>query len=236
MANDDFDLESLAEYLHLEVGKVARLAERGQIPGRRLGGAWRFSRPEVNLWLENRIGVSDLDELARVEGALDRAAPASAPPAERISELLPLEAIAVPLEARTRNSVITSMVDLAARTGWLWDTAKVVEAVRSREELHPTAMENGVAMLHPRRPMPSILGQAFVALGRTDRGLPFGDSHGSLTDIFFLLLSTDDRVHLWTLARLSRLIGQEGFVDALRAAETAAEAHAVILERENTLQ
>ncbi len=235
MANDDFELDSLAAYLHMEAGKVARLADRGQIPARRIGGAWRFSRAEIHHWLETRIGISDEEELVRVEGALDRAASAQSAPLVSLADMLPLEAIAIPLEARTRNSVITSMVDLAAQTGLLWDKAKMVEAVRSREELHPTAMETGVAMLHPRRPQPSILGQAFIALGRTDRGLPFGDSRGSMTDIFFLLLSTDDRIHLWTLARLSRLIANSDFLDALRAAPNAASAHALVAEREQAL-
>lgn len=235
MAHDDFEIDSLAAYLHMEAGKVARLAERGQIPGRRLGGVWRFSRAEIHHWLEDRIGVSDEEELIRVESALDRAASAMSAPKVLLADMLPLEAIAIPLEARTKNSVITSMVDLAAQTGLLWDTTKMAEAVRAREELHPTALETGVALLHPRRPLPSILGQAFIALGRTDRGLPFGDSRGSLTDVFFLILSTDDRIHLWTLARLSRLIGSAEFLTALREAPHAVAAHELIAERERGL-
>lgn len=232
MAHDDFDLERLADYLHLEVGKVARLAERGQIPARRQGGVWRFSPAEIHHWLETRIGVSDEAELARVEGALDRADPA---PSVSLAEMLPLEAIAIPLEARTRNSVITTMVDLAAGTGLLWDAAKMAEAVRIREELHPTAMETGVALMHPRRPQPAILGQDFLAFGRTDRGIPFGDSRGSLTDLFFLILATNDRMHLKTLARVSRLISSGEFLAALREALDAATAQTLIVERERQL-
>ena len=33
----------------------------------RVGGRWRFAPGEINQWLERRIGVSDTDELARVE-------------------------------------------------------------------------------------------------------------------------------------------------------------------------
>ena len=115
--------------------------------------------------------------------------------------------MAVPLNARTRTSVIDKMVQLAAATGWLWDPDKMAEAVAAREHLHSTALDNGVALLHPRRPQPNILAQPFLAFGRTHRGIPFGDARGRLTDVFFLILSTDDRGHLRTLARLSRLIG-----------------------------
>ena len=48
----------------------------------------------------------------------------------RLYELLPVEAIALPLPCRTRGSVIQEMVKLAARTGLLWDAAKMTEAVR----------------------------------------------------------------------------------------------------------
>ena len=50
--------------------------------------------------------------------------------------------------------------------------------------MHSTALDNGVALLHPRRPMPAILAEAVLALGITPGGIPFG-SGGSLTDIFF---------------------------------------------------
>ena len=130
----------------------------------------------------------------------------------RISELLPVEAIAIPLHARTRNSVIESMVELAAGTGLLWDPKEMAEAVRSREDMHPTALENGVALLHPRRPMPKILAQPLLALGVTVTGIPFGGA-SSLTDVFFLICSTDDRVHLRVLARLEPAVDRAGLFE-----------------------
>lgn len=217
MPDDDFDVPSLAAYLHLSPAQVHRLVERGKLPGRRVAGDWRFAAAEVHHWLEERIGLSDEDELHRVEDALQAAGP-RADGELSIAALLPPQAIEIPLAARTRNSVIASMSEVAARTGWLWDPQKMADAVRSREEMHPTALESGVALLHPRRPMPSIVGQAFLALGRTETGIAFGGSRGVLTDVFFLICSTDDRGHLQTLARLSRLIASPSFLPELRSA------------------
>jgi PTS system nitrogen regulatory IIA component len=149
-----------------------------------------------------------------------------------IADALPIEAIAVPLKARTRARVIERMVEVAAQTGWLWDPEKMIEAVSARERLHSTALDNGVALLHPRRPQVSILAQPFLALGRTYKGIPFSDSQGRLTDVFFLILSTDDRGHLRTLARLSRCIAEPAFLEALRNAETAADTHRAIADYE----
>lgn len=232
----DFTLESLAEYLHLDRAQVSRLADRGQLPGRRVGGAWRFPQAEIHHWLETRIGVSDDAALTHMEGALRRADATAGQEAVSIAELLPVEAIAIPLPARTRNSVIDSMVEVAARTGWLWDPPQMAAAVRSREEMHPTALEIGVALLHPRRPLESILGQGFLALGRTEAGIPFGGSRGTLTDIFFLICSVDDRMHLRVLARLSRLLTHPTFLGELRTAPDARAAHELIERVEKELK
>ena len=232
MATEDFDIDTLAAYLHLAPQQVMRLADRGKLPGRKVAGRWRFSQAEIHHWFERRIGVSDEGELAKVENVLQRSAPAQQQKDISLVEALPIEAIAVPLKARTRNSVINSMVKLAARTGWLWDPAKMAEAVRSREDMHPTALENGVALMHPRRPMSSILGQAFLALGLTPSGIPFGGGQGILTDTFFLICSTNDRDHLRLLARLSRVISVPGFLKTLHQIPDAQSAQRLIEEME----
>jgi PTS system nitrogen regulatory IIA component len=233
MVEDDFGIETLAAYLHLDPAQVLRLAERDKLPGRKVSGQWRFSRAEVHHWLEKRIGVSSDEQLVQMEGVLRRAAPEPDEEAISIATMLPIDAIAVPLPARTRGSVITSMVEVAARTAWLWDVPKMAEAVRAREDMMPTALEIGVALMHPRRPLASILGQAFVAFGRTEGGIPFGAPHGGLTDLFFLILSIEDRGHLQVLARLSRLISDPQLLQALREAPDAAATHAAIAERES---
>jgi nitrogen PTS system EIIA component len=235
MPDEDFDIESLATYLHLDAGQVAKLADRGKLPGRKVAGGWRFSAAEIHHWLEDRIGLSDAEELARVEVALDRSASSDDETPVSLADMLPPLAIEIPLASRTRNSVISSMIDVAARTGWLWDPDKMAEAVRSREDLYPTALENGVAMLHPRRPLASILDRPFLALGRTDRGIPFASRRGFLTDVFFLICSADDRGHLRTLARLSRLLAVPTFLPELRGAQNAIEVQQVIAAGEGAL-
>jgi PTS system nitrogen regulatory IIA component len=228
MAVDDFDVERLAAYLHLDPAQVARLAERGKVPGRKVAGQWRFAPAEIHHWLESRIGLSNDAELQQMETALQRPPGRTALAEITVAGALPLDAINMHLTARTRGSVITGMCELAARTGWLWDSGKMAEAVRAREELLPTSLECGIALLHPRRPQAGILGQAFLALGHADRRIPFGGTRGAPTDLFILICAVEDRWHLRILARLSRLIADPALLDALRAAPDAASAHEVI--------
>jgi len=102
MPHSDFDLAGLARYLHLTPQQVARLADRGQLPGRKVSGQWKFSKADIHHWFERRIGVSDGVELVEVEGVLDRSAPTGQEAEIRLAALLPPEAIAIPLLARTR--------------------------------------------------------------------------------------------------------------------------------------
>lgn len=44
-------LEELAELLQVKPADVRRLAERGELPGRKIGRSWRFSREAVLAWL-----------------------------------------------------------------------------------------------------------------------------------------------------------------------------------------
>jgi excisionase family DNA binding protein len=44
-------LEQLAELLSLEVEATRELAEAGELPGRKLGEEWRFSRRVIIAWL-----------------------------------------------------------------------------------------------------------------------------------------------------------------------------------------
>jgi PTS system nitrogen regulatory IIA component len=227
MSESFLDVEDLAAYLHVGPQQVVKLAERGTLPGRKVGGVWRFSEAEVHAWLESRIGASDQEELQKVQQVVDRWSDSHSG-VIRLVEMLPVEAIEIPLAARTPKAVIRRMCELASSTGLLWDATKMAEAVQAREELHPTALDCGVSLLHPRRPQSSILGGPLLALGVLSSGLPFGNRGGHLTDVFFLICSTDDRVHLQVLAKLSRLLTSTKFLDEIHQVGSASEAHQLL--------
>lgn len=233
MSNEDFDIDSLAAYLHLTPQQIDRLASRDKLPGRRVGGEWRFSQAEIHHWLEDRIGLSDEAELQQVEDVLQRQVASTRTEGMTIRELLLPEAVILPINARSKWSVVDTICAHALSLGLLWDSTKMAEAIRARENLHPTALESGVALLHPRRPMTNILADPFLILGRTHQGIPFGGPRGNLTDIFFLIASADDQGHLRTLARLSRLLTVPELVIGLREAESADEMHRLICQADD---
>src|SRR5713101_6685152 len=93
------DLNQLASYLRRDVREVGKLASRGHLPGRKVGGEWRFSRAEINHWLEGQLhGYSD-EQLASLETAHGDDEPL-------LAGLLSESTVAVPLPAATRSSVL----------------------------------------------------------------------------------------------------------------------------------
>jgi excisionase family DNA binding protein len=53
-ASEVLDVEAVASFLGVDAGLVHELAERGELPGRKLGTEWRFARGAVLDWLSGR--------------------------------------------------------------------------------------------------------------------------------------------------------------------------------------
>jgi excisionase family DNA binding protein len=47
-----------AEYLSVHVRTIYRLAKQGEIPGRKVGGSWRFKKATLDEWLSWRENPS----------------------------------------------------------------------------------------------------------------------------------------------------------------------------------
>ena len=47
-----------AEYLSVHVRTIYRLANNGEIPGRKIGGSWRFKKNALDEWLSCRVDLS----------------------------------------------------------------------------------------------------------------------------------------------------------------------------------
>ncbi|MFQ3652415.1 MAG: PTS sugar transporter subunit IIA [Gemmataceae bacterium] len=228
---ETMDIDQLADYLCRDVRDLDKLASRGLLPARKVNGVWRFAKAEVHHWLSTRLHEMTHAELTRIEDAhvVDV-------PEPLLAKLLRPECVAVPLLANTRPSVLRELVRLAEASCLVYDSPGLLRALQQREKMAPTALPGGVAIPHPHRPVgPAVLGDCVVAFGRTGSGIGYGGPDGERTDLFFLVACTTDQTHLRVLARLGRLFQTEGFLDRLREAQEASEAHVTILEAEARL-
>ena len=205
--------------------ELERLTLRGRIPAHKRGNEWSYHSAEIRGWMEQELrGFSDA-ELASFEQSQSEASPVSE---TLLSTYLGPEQVQVPLEGRTKRSILEALVETAARTWKVWEPGVLLQAVIERESAMSTAFEKGVAIPHPRQPLPGSLEEAVVAFGRTTSPIPFGAADNSGTDLFFLVACRDTRTHLRLLARLGRLIQKPGFLDELRNAATSEQAFEIL--------
>ena len=217
--------------LGMDVRRLERMAQRGEIPCHKVGTQFRFNRAEVTDWLQQNMGTMNGDHLAEVDAGITTQR--QTPQDETIvTPLLRPEAVTTNLGSRTKNSTLRELVALAEKTGLVVDARALVDAVIHREELYSTALEGGVAIPHPRRPLPEAIAEPILVVARTTQGIAFGAPDGRLTNLLFLIASQDDRHHLHVLARLCRMLRDEKFVARLEAAETADEMIELLKDRE----
>ncbi len=179
---------------------------------------------EVTEWVSTALAVTPVSQLAAVDFA--NAGCVSSSECARglvIRNMMAIETTAVPLDARTPSSVLPALVKVANGNYQLFDSERILNSVKAREEICSTVMGNGVAIPHMRRPQPDAIAEPLIAYGRTFSSVPFGGHQGGKADIFFLILSTHDQAHLQVLARLARLLQLPDLLEELRSADSAQE-------------
>jgi len=205
---------------------VERLAETGDLPGRKVDGVWRFRSAEVADWAGRHLGSFPGGELRR----------RPTPGADLLVQLaLHEETVAVPLTATTRWSVLSELTQLADRSGQIIEARGLLMAVVEREKQQSTALPGGIAIPHCSQVGTHVQEWPVIAAGQADHGIPFGDPTGRLTDLFFLLCCVNYRQHLLYLGRLSRLLSESALLDRLRAVDTAEQFVGALCDAEEAL-
>lgn len=212
----------LAEYLGWSARFIEGLVRGERLPGLEIDGQWRFRRDDVVDWLEQKIQTLDAAHVSDLETNLESALVAEGVfriphRADRLASRLPQKGIALDVPATTKADVLRAIVDLAEATGLLLDKDYLLASLIDREALCSTALPGGVALCHPRRPIPSAIERQFLCLLRTKAPVDFGAEDGEGTSLFFLLCAPDDRSHLHGIARLARIL-HGGAIDPLTKA------------------
>ncbi len=232
MPYQTMSLEEFAKHVGMDAREVRKLADRDRLPAQRVKGKWRFNRAQVTEWLQQEMLTLDLDEtrLRAIERAMSEAGTRDVGQ-HLVTAMISLDGVDLALPAKTKSSVLLELCGLADRTGLLWDQSGLLVALQQRESLCSTGLPNGLAIPHPRQPMPYVSSEPFICFARLGKGIGFGSPYGGLTDLFFLICCHDDRQHLHVLARLVRML-DDALVQRLREIETPEDALAMLIERE----
>jgi PTS system nitrogen regulatory IIA component len=149
----------------------------------------------------------------------------------RIEDILAPELVIATLGASTKAGVLDELASAVAAHHPDIDRARLIEALDERERLNSTALGEGVAIPHGKLPG---LRRVFAAFGRSSGGVDFQSLDGKPTHLFFLLVAPEESAgaHLKALARISRLLKDDGFRTRLREAPDAEALYRIIREED----
>ena len=227
-----FNLAEAAEYLQLEEKRVEELARLGEIPCERQGGRLIFRHNAVDEWASRRLLEANGEKLADFHRRSTAKYHDLSDEAAIVPALMKPEWIQPQLTCRSKSSVLREMVELADATGLLCYRDELLESLVEREKLCSTALSGGLALLHPRNHEPYMFEDSFVVVGKTIAQVPFGSPDRSTTDIFFLICSQDDRIHLHVLARLCMMCHQTSLLLEMRGTNDPQELHRILVASE----
>lgn len=149
-----------------------------------------------------------------------------------LTQILQPTCIKVPLESRDKASVIAELVDLLVDNRLVQDRDVALDAVLTREKTRSTGIGSGIAIPHGKC---SAVRELVMALGITRDGMDFDSVDNKPVTLVILLLSplAQTGPHIQALARISRLMLDEGFKTALEQAPSAQAAYELLSERES---
>jgi fructose-specific phosphotransferase system IIA component len=135
------------------------------------------------------------------------------------------------LQGRDKESAIAELIDLLDENGQLQNKQAALDAVLTRERTRSTGIGSGIAIPHGKC---SGVKELVMALGIAGEPIEFQSVDDKPVTIVILLVSPVDQTgpHIQALARISRLLLDEGFRRSLESAPSAQAAYDLLSARE----
>ena len=140
----------------------------------------------------------------------------------RITDLLDKRSISLDGTPKTKSQALDAMVELMVRSGKIQDPEAYRKQVYAREEESTTGIGGGIAIPHGK--CGAVTRPGLAAMVVKD-GVEFESLDGAPATLLFLIAApdTEDNIHLDVLSKLSVLLMDGEFTEALRNAGTPEE-------------
>ena len=145
----------------------------------------------------------------------------------RITDLLDPRSISLTATPKTKSEALDQLVDLMCASGKINDKEAYRKQVYAREEESTTGIGLGIGIPHGKCDAVDKPGLAAMVI---KNGVDFDSLDGDPVTLLFLIAApnTEDNVHLEVLSKLSMMLMDEQFTEALRNATSAEEFLSII--------
>lgn len=145
----------------------------------------------------------------------------------KINDLMRKDLMIMELDASNKEFVLEEMIDQLIAEGSVNDREAFKEAILAREASMSTGIGNEIAMPHAKS---EAVVRSSVVFAKKAEGVEFESLDGLPAKLFFMIAAEGGAAdtHLQVLASLSKLLLNEPFVNALKAARTPDEVQAIV--------
>jgi len=151
----------------------------------------------------------------------------------KIMDFLCKDAIEVNLEATKKKEALMELINKLVAANRIKENSKekILQALLEREKLGSTGIGQGIAIPHAKT---DKITEIVCAIGTSLKGVEFDALDGENVHIIFLLVAPQDSagMHLKVLAKISRLLKDKFFRQALREAKSPGEVIKIIKEED----
>ena len=145
-----------------------------------------------------------------------------------INDLLVPEGVVADLKATSKKQALQDLAKRAAEVSGLHERA-IFDVLVERERLGTTGVGNGIAIPHGKL---ASLDRLHGLFARLEQPIDFHAIDERPVDLIFVLLAPENAGadHLKALARISRLLRNNGICDKLRGTDSAEALFAILTE------
>lgn len=125
-----------------------------------------------------------------------------------LTDLLSIDRIRIPLQAKTKDELLRELVELVTAGSTPAEREDVLRAVRERESVLSTGIGYGVAIPHGKC---AAVRELTMAAGRSGNPIEFDALDGQPARLFFLLVGPESAAgpHIKALSRISRIVRRD---------------------------
>ena len=216
---DIMTLEELAEYLRVSERTVYDWANKGKIPGGKIGTSWRFKREDIENWVNQKLSP-------RLQPVTSNAPSIS-------SVLLPEKTVL--LDCTTKDEALNALINLCSDIPGLSGRKELAEAVFKREKLMSTGIGLSIAVPHVRL---NSVNEIHMAFAVNKSGIEDYESLDNIPVRILVLIVAGKNQHaayIQLLSRIAGLLKNEILRERLYNCKSSKEIYDILIEGDKKL-
>ena len=205
-------IDEVAKMLRVSERTVYEWAQKGIIPGGKLGTSWRFKRSQIQKWVDEKIGAEPKRPV---------------PQAIRIADILTPDR-AIIMDCERKEDALNVLIDRLAEAPEIGSREELAKEIFHREQLMSTGIGFGVGIPHVRL---ASVKNVVMAMGVSRSEIrDYASLDGKPVRIVCMIAAGRDQHarYIKALAAVSALLKDESFRNRLLAAKDAREIYSLM--------